>query len=80
MAGLKHALKLGFKMGHHKSSRLKLDDVNKICADMNAYFLQQEMFSVEDRITATRLHDQADLLSGLVIGKVDKHRQGGFIA
>ena len=85
MAALKHGLKLGFKMGYNKALGLKLEDVSTICANTHHCLKQSDCFSASNNINADRLHDAGDDdddddLRILVVGKVDKQRQGAFIA
>ena len=80
MAAMKHSLKGAFKLGFGKAAKLKHEDVNTICGNMFDFFQSSGHFETWNKITATRLHEDDEHLRNFVIGKVDKHRQGGFIA
>ena len=67
-------------MGYWKAARLKQEDIDAICGNVFDFFDGAERFSASNKITASRLREDDDHLKHLVIGKVDKHRQGGFVA
>ena len=77
---MKHALKGACKLGYGKSAKLKHEDVDAICGNMFHFFKNSGHFETGNKVTATRLREDDAALRNFVCGKVDKHRQGGFIA
>ncbi len=79
MSSLKGALQRSFSSGYKKSRLLSQKALGDVCARMTSFFDSTYLFNCYD-IGADDLHYDSHRLKHLVVGNVDRHRQGAFLA
>ena len=81
MSSIRLHLKTAFKFGYNKSRRLPRDAPNQFCSAMDRHFEYLGIYDEAARyINSDDLHIDDFNLSHLVVARMDRHRQGAFIA